>query len=355
MTVMIYGATGYTGTLTARRAHHAGLTPILAGRNATQLQTLANELDLPTRAFGLTEPSEVDRGLHGVDVVLNSAGPFGTTGPALLAACLRTGTHYLDFAGEVSFFQHAHAYDDAARSAGIMVLPGAGFGVVATDLLAASVAARLHAVDTLDLAFRTRGGVSRGTASVLLPTIHHPGVTRVDDTFVTTHPAAAELAVDFGDGRTRRVVLNPWRADLFSAALSTGARTISVYQEFPAPVRALMRPGRLLTAVLDSRAWQSVLRGVIRRLPPGPDERQLANGAVQAWARATHGDRSATAVLNGPEAYEFSALAAVAILRHTIEHQPPTGFQTPATAFGTDLVHDIPGTAIHDLTTAEQH
>jgi short subunit dehydrogenase-like uncharacterized protein len=34
---LIYGATGYTGKLTARTARDKGLKPILAGRNETKL------------------------------------------------------------------------------------------------------------------------------------------------------------------------------------------------------------------------------------------------------------------------------------------------------------------------------
>jgi short subunit dehydrogenase-like uncharacterized protein len=354
MTVLIYGANGYTGALTARRARSAGFTPILAGRNATQLQALADELGLSTRVFALTDQSDVDDALQDVDILVNAVGHYPTTGPQLLEACLRTGTHYLDFAGEVPFFEHAWARDEAARAAGITVLPGVGFGVVATDLLAMQVAALLPAVDTLDLAFRTRGGVSRGTASVLLPTIHQPGVTRIDGSLVLAHPASRTLDVDFGKGRTHRVVLNPWRADLVTAALSTGARTVTVYQQFPAPITALMRPGRLRTAALNSQAWQGLLSWVVRRLPPGPGERQLADGSVQVWARATHAGQTATAVLDGPEAYEFTALAAVAILRRMTTQSPLTGFQTPATAFGTGLLNDIHGVSIRTMESTPQ-
>ena len=73
---LLYGATGYTGELMARAAVQRGLHPILAGRNASALKKLADELSLTYRAFGLDDSAALDAGLEGVNVVLNCAGPF---------------------------------------------------------------------------------------------------------------------------------------------------------------------------------------------------------------------------------------------------------------------------------------
>lgn len=346
-TILIYGAAGYMGALAARRCHRAGLAPILAGRDLDKLAQLATELGLPTRTFSL---ANADRQLSDVDVVLNAAGPFERSGPPLLAACLATRTHYLDFAGEVPEFQAAARHAEAAERAGIMVMPGVGFGIVATDLTAAHVAGRITGATTLDLAFRTVGGVSRGTAGVLLPGLHRGGVTYRDGAPTPARPAESRMRIDFGDGRRRPAVLNPWRADLVTAPHSTGVRNVTTYQHLPLPVRVLMRTGPRLRPVLDSSAWQAMVRGLIARLPAGPTEAQLANGSSQVWAHAANdsGD-TATALLQGPEAYEFTAQAARAILVRITESQPPAGFHTPATAYGTTLLTEIPGTTLTDI------
>jgi uncharacterized protein YbjT (DUF2867 family) len=72
---MIYGANGYTGALTARVAVERGLTPILAGRNAEEIERLAAELDLPYRLFDLEEPGIIDSAIGGVasDLTLRRA------------------------------------------------------------------------------------------------------------------------------------------------------------------------------------------------------------------------------------------------------------------------------------------
>ena len=53
---MIYGANGYTGRLVAAEAVRQGLAPILAGRNAHEVERIAAELSLPARTFDLADP-----------------------------------------------------------------------------------------------------------------------------------------------------------------------------------------------------------------------------------------------------------------------------------------------------------
>ena len=73
---LIYGATGFTGKLTARTAKERGLKPILAGRNRAKLMAVADPLGFQYRAFELSDPHAIDAALGEVDVVLHIAGPF---------------------------------------------------------------------------------------------------------------------------------------------------------------------------------------------------------------------------------------------------------------------------------------
>src|SRR5260370_1374331 len=50
---MIYGANGYTGHLVAVEARRQGLYPVLAGRRAGPIETLAEDLGLPARGVDL--------------------------------------------------------------------------------------------------------------------------------------------------------------------------------------------------------------------------------------------------------------------------------------------------------------
>ncbi|MDN5860581.1 MAG: saccharopine dehydrogenase NADP-binding domain-containing protein, partial [Pseudonocardia sp.] len=350
-TALIYGVTGYIGRLCARRAQESGLRPVLAARDQHQLAALGRELDLPTRAFALDDPAAVESGLRGVDVALNCAGPFDRTSDALVDACLRTGTHYVDLAGEVPEFETVAARDAEARRAGVMLLPGAGFGVVPTDCLAAHLHARLPEATHLELAFQTVGGLSRGTARTLVRDLHRTGVRRQDGRFVPQRAAARRRRIDFGQGPVVAAI-NPWRADLFTAARSTGIPSIDVYTALPAPVRGLMRLAPRCPALFAARPWQAGTDALIRRLPTGPTDRQLHAGSTRVWARVTApGDRRVAATLRGPEAYEFTARTARLILQRVLGGAVTPGFQTPATAYGPDLVLDVSGVVRTDAPT----
>src|SRR5262249_20047498 len=90
--------------------------------------------------------------------------------------------------------------------------------------------------------------------------------------------------------------------------------------------------------------WHSAVRALIRRLPPGPTDERLAKGSSHIWGRVAAPDGSvATAVLHGPEAYEFTAQTARLLLQRVLAGKATAGFQTPATAYGPDLVLEIDG------------
>ncbi len=348
---LIYGATGYIGRLCARRATTAGLRPVLAARNPASLAETGRALKLPTRAFALDDPASLEASLRDITVVLNCAGPFSRTATPLIDACVRTGVHYLDLAGEVPEFQAAAARHEEALRAGVMVLPGAGFGVVPTDCLAAHLAKQLPDATRLELAFQTVGGLSRGTAATVARDLHHSGFRRHDGELVPQRAAAQRRRVDFGQGPVT-VATNPWRADLVTAAHSTGIPTIDTYTALPGPLRGLMRLAPTVPALFGSRPWRAAMNTIIRRLPAGPTDDQLAAGASHIWARVSAPDgRAALATLHGPDAYEFTAATARLLLHYVLSGQVSPGFQTPAAAYGADLVLDVDGVHRTDIPT----
>jgi len=284
--ILVYGATGYAGRLLLRRAVAQGLVPLGAGRDPQAVHRVADELAVDSRTADLADPAALARALHGVAVLVNCAGPFRATQQPLVDACLAAGVHYLDLAGEVPELLAVQGRDAAAREAGIMLLPGAGFGVVPTDCLAAHVAARLPAATRLEIAYETVGGASRGTLGTVLPQLHRPGVRRHDGALVTRSPAAGQLRIDLGGG-VRTAVTNPHRGDLVTAFSSTRVGDIETFTVFGAPLVAVMRAGRLAAPLLDSRGWQWALRRLLARLPDGPDDEALAAGSARVWARVT--------------------------------------------------------------------
>src|SRR6476646_3970088 len=132
---MIYGANGYTGERIARAA--SAEKPVLAGRNAARIESLASELGCESRIFDVDRPR-----LDGVSLVLHCAGPFVHTSAPMVRACLDAGAHYLDITGEIAVFESIMALDAEAKRRNVTLLPGAGFDVVPPDCLAAMIAQR---------------------------------------------------------------------------------------------------------------------------------------------------------------------------------------------------------------------
>lgn len=331
--IILYGATGYAGRLVARTLHEEDIEVVLAGRRPGAVRAVAEPLGFTTRSGSLN-----DLDLSGAAALLNCAGPFSRTAVPLISRCLEAGVHYLDLAGEVAEHQLARARDDAAREAGVMLLPGAGYGIVPSDCLAAHVAGRVERPTSVQIALKTVGGVSRGTAEVVLGGLRTPGIRRHGGTPEIRRAGQDGLKVDFddGDGPTT-VVTNPWRADLLVSV--PDVPDLETYMSFPVLVRALMRIPH-----------GGLLRTVARRLPEGPSDAALAKGRSAVWARATgEGGQSATAVVTGPDAYLFTARAAAACLRRVAAGEAPPGFQTPAGAWGADLVLDVRESARRDV------
>jgi short subunit dehydrogenase-like uncharacterized protein len=125
-TILIYGATGYTGKLIARSAHQHGQKPVLAGRNADKVKAVAAPLGLPWRVFDLSDTARLDAALREVSVVLCIAGPFSATSRPMADSCLRNHVHYLDITGEIDVFEALAARDTEAQQAGVMLLPALG-------------------------------------------------------------------------------------------------------------------------------------------------------------------------------------------------------------------------------------
>jgi short subunit dehydrogenase-like uncharacterized protein len=346
--LLIYGANGYTGELVARRAVERGLRPTLAGRNAGAVAALAASLGLPYLAIGLDDPAGLDRALRGRAAVLHCAGPFSRTSRPMAEACLRTRAHYLDITGEIAVFEALQRRDAAARAAGVMLLPGVGFDVVPSDCLAAHLKRRLPTATRLALAFRGLGGVSRGTAATALEGAHKGGAVRRDGKIVPVPAAHATRRVDFGRGPVE-VVAIPW-GDVSTAYHSTAIPNIEVYTTMTPAAVALMRLSRYVAPVLAAGPVQALLRGLVRRQPPGPSPEQRARGLSLLWGEALDDQgRRAVSRLRGPEGYTLTAATAVLIAEKVLAGQARPGFQTPSLAFGPDLVLEIDGVAREDL------
>ena len=339
---LVYGATGYTGTLIAREAVRRGLRPVLAGRDPGKVAALANELGLDHLVFDLLGPAYVAKAVAGFDAVLHCAGPFIDTYRTMLDGCLEARTHYLDITGEIAVFEGCARRHDRAVAAGTVVLPGVGFDVVPSDCLAASLKTALPTATSLELAFGGGAGFSRGTARTMVGGMDQGGAVRRGGTITRVPLAWRTRMVPFRD-KPRLAMSIPW-GDVSTAFHSTAIPDIVVYTAVPPRTVRTLKVARWFTPILalpPVKAW--ALRRVDATVT-GPTAEQRQTARMQLWGRAVDATgRSVEATLVTPEGYALTAATAVECVTRLLAGGVAPGFRTPSSAFGAGLITDIPG------------
>jgi short subunit dehydrogenase-like uncharacterized protein len=336
---ILYGANGFTGRLIAREAKRKNLRPILAGRRAEPIRALAAEMDLPWRSFALDDASALIAAIAEADAVLNCAGPFSATSAPMIAACLAGGTHYLDITGEIDVFAAAHARDDAAKAAGVVLCPGVGFDVAPTDCLAAVLKEALPDADSLALGFDVDGRPSPGTAKTMVEGLAAGGRIRRNGEIVEVPFAYRTRNIDFGRGSALGVTI-PW-GDVATAYYSTGIANIEVYVRVaPAAVLA-MRCLNLLRPVLH-RAAPLLRRWAARS--SGPSEQELRHETSYVWGEVRNAAGAVRAGrLTTPNGYRLTVDAAILALQYVLEQRPRGGYYTPSRLMGARAIERLPG------------
>lgn len=343
---LIYGANGYTGELITRFAAERGLKPILAGRNAEKITELAARYGFEYRLFSLDDTAKLDAALQEVDMVLHCAGPFSITSVPMVKACLRNKKHYTDITGEISVFETCAAMGNKAVEAGIMVMPGVGFDVVPSDCLAMHLKNRLPSATHLTLAWYGMGRMSHGTQATMTMNVGRGGAIRKDGKITPVPAGWKTREIDLGEVRRTGVTI-PW-GDVSTAFHSTGIPNIEVYTVVPPAALKTMKMTRYLGWLMATGFVQKYLQ---RNIPPGgPSDAEREKGKTLMWGEASddQGNRVESRQ-QGPEGYTLTAIAALNIAEKILAGNFKPGFQTPAKAYGADLILEIEGTARQDV------
>jgi short subunit dehydrogenase-like uncharacterized protein len=346
---LIYGANGYTGELITRYAAERALKPILAGRSDAKVKEIAETHGFEYRVFSLDETEKVDAALREVDVVLHSAGPFSITSRPMVEACLRNKKHYTDITGEIAVFEACAARDKQAKDAGVMLMPGVGFDVVPSDCLAVHLKNRLPSATSLKLAFYGMGRISHGTQATMTMNVGKGGAVRRNGKITPVPAAWRTREIDFGEV-TKTGVTIPW-GDVATAYHSTGIPNIEVYTIVPPSALKMMKLSRYLGWLLATGPIQKYLQ---RKIPPGgPSDEERAKGRTLMWGEASDeaGDRVESRQ-QGPEGYTLTAIAALNIIEKILAGNFNPGYQTPAKAYGADLVLEIDAVERQDVVSA---
>ena len=368
--VVLFGATGFTGALTAEElAARAptGTRIALAGRNRDKLAALRDRLaerlpvaaQLPLLQADVEDPGSLREVAESTHVVATTVGPYIHHGDPLVAACAAAGTDYADLTGEPEFVDrsylrhHATAVDTGAR-----LVHACGFDSIPHDLGAQFTVEHLPEGEPLTVEgfVRAGGTFSAGT--------YHSAVTAFSRArqFAQVH-AERRRAEPRLEGRRVRGLRGAPRHEAVVDASALPFPTIDP-QIVLRSARALDRYGpdfayghyvaikRLPVAVggVAGAAWLFALA----QLPPardfllgrmrsgdGPDEEQRRKGwfSVRFAGRAQSGVRVVTEVRGGDPGYgETAKMLAESALCLASDDLPPTAGQvTTAQAMGPAL------------------
>jgi short subunit dehydrogenase-like uncharacterized protein len=344
--LLLYGATGYTGKLITHRLLGLGLRPILCARNPAKLAAVAEPLGLSHRVARLDEPESLDAVLRDVAVVIHAAGPFSETAQPMAEACLRAGVHYLDISAEVHVIEALARRDAEARARKIMLMPAVGFDVVPSDCLAAHVARRLPGARQLFIGLTGLGLLTRASLKTLIEA-WGGGVVRRDGALTAVPLGSLRRRFDYGSGP--RPSLNVNWGDLATAYYTTGIPDIETYCESNPMLEAVVTASRYFGWALGSAPYQFWLKAGADLIPEGPTAAQRGAVEMVIVAEAVKDSRCARARLRTPEAYTFTAVTSAAIAERVLRGDIEAGFQTPARVYGPDFVLSFPGVSREDL------
>jgi short subunit dehydrogenase-like uncharacterized protein len=184
--IVIYGASGFVGKLTAEYlasvSHRSGgkARIALAGRSVGKLEAVRARLaesarDWPILTVDADRPSTLDDMAARTQVVITTVGPYSRYGLPLVAACAKAGTDYADLTGEAMFVrQSIDDYHKQAVDTGARIVHACGFDSVPSDMSVYELFRRARqdgAGELCDTNYVLRsfsGGVSGGTIASMI-------------------------------------------------------------------------------------------------------------------------------------------------------------------------------------------
>jgi short subunit dehydrogenase-like uncharacterized protein len=362
--IVLYGATGYTGALTAQAMIEGGARPVLAGRDQGRLAALAARLaqagdgtELETAVVADERPGALRDLIGPGDVLVSTAGPFMKVGRPVVAVAVDAGAIYLDSTGEPPFIRQVFEnFGPLAERTGAVLLTAFGYDFVPGNLAGALA---LEAAGPRATRVRVgyfvsgdvRGGASAGTRASMIGVMLEPGYAFHGGRIVT-EPTSAHVASFMVEGKAREAVslggseqfalprLRPAAGadgvhaqaaltdvDVYLGLFGRATRVVSYASALTAPMGRL--PG--LRRALDAAAGR-VQRG---RVPPR--SAGVIRSDVVAVAAAASGEELATVRLTGGNPYSFTArILAWAAGKAAADGVRPAGALGPVEAFGAE-------------------
>jgi short subunit dehydrogenase-like uncharacterized protein len=401
--IVLYGATGFVGKLTAEYLAKAGggARIALAGRSADKLAAVRDTLGDKAQTWELitadtSQPSTLNAMAARTQVVVTTVGPYLRYGLPLVAACAAAGTDYADLTGESIFIRESiDLYHKQAIDTGARIVHSCGFDSIPSDLTVYALHRRAEQDqagqlgDTNMVVRSFVGGVSGGTVASMMELMRvastDPEARRLmNDPYTLTPDRGAEPELGAQpDVRWRRggeiaPELNGyWVGAFVMAAANTRivrrsnalmgyaygrrfeyAEQMSLGKSIVAPVAAAMATGgNAATMALGSRYFDRLPRKLVERIAPkpgtGPSERARERGhyTVETYTTTTTGARyRATMSQKGDPGYKATSVllgeSGLALALDRDQLSDLRGVLTPAAAMGDALMARFPAAGV---------
>ena len=380
--LVLHGATGFVGVLTAKhlRDHGGDARIALSGRSKDKLEALRAKLavDWPVLVTDAASAQDVERLAESTTAVATTVGPYAKYGHPLVQACARAGTHYADLTGEVPFVRDSAAENHkVAVDSGARIVHATGFDSVPSDLgvwllheqVAADGAGTLG--DTVLVVRSLKGGISGGTVDSMRTIVDAVKADRslrsvMADPYALSPDRAAEPDGDERDVMTptRDPLLGQWVAPFVMASYNTrivrrsnallghaygpGFRYREVMSVGTTPLAPVLAGGvtaglGLLTAGMALPGTRQLLDRVLPKPGEGPSEKTRETGHFRCEVHtvtSTGAHYVATVAAQGDPGYAATAVMfGESGLSLAVDTLPDGGgVLTPAVAMGSALV-----------------
>jgi short subunit dehydrogenase-like uncharacterized protein len=337
--VLVFGATGYTGRLTAHALARRGSSFAIAGRNRAKLEALASETGGPeVRVAEVGDTDSLTRAVEDVRVLITCVGPFVHLGDTAVEAALRARTHYIDSTGEGAFIKQLADRDADARAAGIAMAPAMGFDEVPSDVAATMACEGLHRPDVV-LTYAVPTSFSMGTLKSALGVITTPGQWIAEGVPVPVESGDHERWAPMPPPLGPRLSISAPLASGNIVPLHLDVSSLRVYTTTGRVQRTAMKLGLpLLRTMWRGPAVRGIVERLTRRLPEGPSgEARKARWTVLAEARS--GSEWRNVVLIGSDVYGLtSELLATGAVTMAADGYDRSGVLAPVEAIGLETL-----------------
>ncbi len=361
--IVLFGATGYTGTLTAEELATQRVPAVLAGRDPSRLERLAARLDgdFTVATADVDDPAAVAALVDAGDVLISTVGPFVRFGEPAVRAAIDRGAQYIDSTGEPSFVRRVfEEFGPQAQRAGVTLLPAFGYDCVPGHVAGALALERAGpAAVAVDIGYFTSGGrPSGGTLASLAGAVRAPSFSWRDGELVTERGGVRTAQFDIGGKRAG--ALSFGGSEHFGLPRSfPRLRTVGTYLGWFGPLtRGVQLAGAGQAVVERVPGVPGLIDRASRRLLPGstggPDAaaRAQTRSTFVAVARDANHEELATVRLHGVDAYTLTARLLLWGARQLQEGAPLAGARGPIEAFGLDRVaRALADAGLSDVTT----